>query len=167
MGKHALTIYILAASNLLPIILQGFYWSDPRNNIVCFIWPDHRVNCSFLVWWWSWWCLTLFSWMAAGSDWSWEGLKEQQADGFHSPHFVLMKLSSPGHEQLSVRPLINTRERDWIDRRFSGSTNCSRSISSVCWTVLETALFEWYYPFPAFNSIKSLSWSKPPRTLLQ
>ncbi|KAK4790479.1 hypothetical protein SAY86_017783 [Trapa natans] len=37
MGKHALTIYVLAASNLLPIILQGFYWRYPGNNILSLI----------------------------------------------------------------------------------------------------------------------------------
>ncbi|XP_031402471.1 heparan-alpha-glucosaminide N-acetyltransferase-like isoform X1 [Punica granatum] len=37
MGKHALTIYVLAASNLLPIILQGFYWDNPRNNVLSLI----------------------------------------------------------------------------------------------------------------------------------
>ncbi|KAF5200804.1 heparan-alpha-glucosaminide N-acetyltransferase [Thalictrum thalictroides] len=33
MGKHSLMIYILAACNLLPIFLQGFYWKNPENNI--------------------------------------------------------------------------------------------------------------------------------------
>ncbi|KAI4343467.1 hypothetical protein L6164_010811 [Bauhinia variegata] len=33
MGMHALMIYILAASNVLPVILQGFYWGQPQNNI--------------------------------------------------------------------------------------------------------------------------------------
>ncbi|KAI4336454.1 hypothetical protein L6164_014979 [Bauhinia variegata] len=33
MGRHALMIYILAACNILPIILQGFYWGQPQNNI--------------------------------------------------------------------------------------------------------------------------------------
>ncbi|OIW12823.1 hypothetical protein TanjilG_24756 [Lupinus angustifolius] len=35
-GRHALMIYILAACNILPIILQGFYSGKPRNNIVIF-----------------------------------------------------------------------------------------------------------------------------------
>ncbi|XP_043707844.1 heparan-alpha-glucosaminide N-acetyltransferase-like [Telopea speciosissima] len=34
MGMHALMIYILVACNLLPVVLQGFYWRDPRNNIL-------------------------------------------------------------------------------------------------------------------------------------
>ncbi|KAJ7979699.1 Heparan-alpha-glucosaminide N-acetyltransferase [Quillaja saponaria] len=34
MGKHALMIYILAACNIVPIILQGFYWRHPQNNIL-------------------------------------------------------------------------------------------------------------------------------------
>ncbi|KAK7270018.1 hypothetical protein RIF29_22867 [Crotalaria pallida] len=33
-GMHALMIYILAACNILPIILQGFYVGNPRNNIL-------------------------------------------------------------------------------------------------------------------------------------
>ncbi|XP_042496308.1 heparan-alpha-glucosaminide N-acetyltransferase [Macadamia integrifolia] len=33
-GMHALMIYILVACNLLPFVLQGFYWRDPRNNIL-------------------------------------------------------------------------------------------------------------------------------------
>lgn len=34
MGMHALMIYILAACNLLPFFLQGFYWKKPENNIL-------------------------------------------------------------------------------------------------------------------------------------
>ena len=34
MGMHALMIYILAACNVFPIFLQGFYWGSPHNNIV-------------------------------------------------------------------------------------------------------------------------------------
>ncbi|RZC75548.1 hypothetical protein C5167_051040 [Papaver somniferum] len=34
MGKHALVIYILAACNVLPILLQGFYWKEPENNFL-------------------------------------------------------------------------------------------------------------------------------------
>ncbi|PIA42570.1 hypothetical protein AQUCO_02000190v1 [Aquilegia coerulea] len=34
MGKHSLMIYILAACNLLPMFLQGFYWKKPENNIL-------------------------------------------------------------------------------------------------------------------------------------
>ncbi|TKY64765.1 Heparan-alpha-glucosaminide N-acetyltransferase [Spatholobus suberectus] len=34
MGMHALMIYILAACNVFPIFLQGFYWGNPHNNIV-------------------------------------------------------------------------------------------------------------------------------------
>ncbi|KAJ0103174.1 hypothetical protein Patl1_05604 [Pistacia atlantica] len=34
MGLHALLIYILIACNLLPVILQGFYWKRPENNIL-------------------------------------------------------------------------------------------------------------------------------------
>ncbi|PPD84975.1 hypothetical protein GOBAR_DD18084 [Gossypium barbadense] len=34
MGKHALVIYILAACNLIPIVIQGFYWKQPPNNIL-------------------------------------------------------------------------------------------------------------------------------------
>ncbi|RZC81123.1 hypothetical protein C5167_043700 [Papaver somniferum] len=34
MGKHALVIYILAACNVFPILLQGFYWKEPENNFL-------------------------------------------------------------------------------------------------------------------------------------
>ncbi|KAF9619569.1 hypothetical protein IFM89_007396 [Coptis chinensis] len=37
MGKHALMIYILAACNLLPLFLHGFYWKRPENNILTLI----------------------------------------------------------------------------------------------------------------------------------
>ncbi|XP_022858642.1 uncharacterized protein LOC111379494 [Olea europaea var. sylvestris] len=34
MGKHALMIFILVACNVVPLILQGFYWGQPHNNIL-------------------------------------------------------------------------------------------------------------------------------------
>lgn len=34
MGLHALMIYILFACNILPVLLQGFYWRQPQNNIL-------------------------------------------------------------------------------------------------------------------------------------
>ncbi|KAJ4840145.1 hypothetical protein Tsubulata_000220 [Turnera subulata] len=34
MGMHALMIFILAACNIIPIVLQGFYWKKPQNNIL-------------------------------------------------------------------------------------------------------------------------------------
>ncbi|KAG6651451.1 heparan-alpha-glucosaminide N-acetyltransferase-like [Carya illinoinensis] len=34
MGMHALIIFIFAACNVLPIVLQGFYWRMPQNNIL-------------------------------------------------------------------------------------------------------------------------------------
>ncbi|XP_022885254.1 uncharacterized protein LOC111401637 isoform X3 [Olea europaea var. sylvestris] len=34
MGKHALMIFILVACNIVPLILQGFYWSQPHNNML-------------------------------------------------------------------------------------------------------------------------------------
>ncbi|XVF58901.1 hypothetical protein PTKIN_Ptkin07bG0103300 [Pterospermum kingtungense] len=37
MGKHALIIYILVACNIVPIIIQGFYWKHPQNNILSLI----------------------------------------------------------------------------------------------------------------------------------
>lgn len=39
---HALVIYILAACNVLPVVLQGFYWGQPQNNIV-------RIISNYLV----------------------------------------------------------------------------------------------------------------------
>ncbi|KAG6597723.1 Heparan-alpha-glucosaminide N-acetyltransferase, partial [Cucurbita argyrosperma subsp. sororia] len=34
MGKHALVIYILAACNVLPVVIQGFYWGQPQNSML-------------------------------------------------------------------------------------------------------------------------------------
>ncbi|CAI8591698.1 unnamed protein product [Vicia faba] len=34
MGMHALMIYVLAACNIFPIFIQGFYWGSPHNNIL-------------------------------------------------------------------------------------------------------------------------------------
>ncbi|XP_056176008.1 uncharacterized protein LOC130140502 [Syzygium oleosum] len=36
-GKNAMTIYVLAATNVLPVFLQGFYWRRPENNILSLI----------------------------------------------------------------------------------------------------------------------------------
>ncbi|GAV69006.1 DUF1624 domain-containing protein [Cephalotus follicularis] len=37
MGKHSLCIFIVIASNLAVIAIQGFYWTDPENNIILWI----------------------------------------------------------------------------------------------------------------------------------
>ncbi|CAL5190985.1 unnamed protein product [Lathyrus oleraceus] len=34
MGMHALMIYVLAACNIFPIFIQGFYWGNPHNNLL-------------------------------------------------------------------------------------------------------------------------------------
>ncbi|CAL9765928.1 unnamed protein product [Musa acuminata subsp. burmannicoides] len=34
MGMNALIVYILAASELFPAFIQGFYWRSPQNNLV-------------------------------------------------------------------------------------------------------------------------------------
>ncbi|KAK9133074.1 hypothetical protein Scep_012602 [Stephania cephalantha] len=34
MGRHSLMLYILAACNILPMFLHGFYWKKPENNIL-------------------------------------------------------------------------------------------------------------------------------------
>ncbi|KAL0928145.1 hypothetical protein M5K25_000012 [Dendrobium thyrsiflorum] len=34
MGRHSLSIFILVPSNVAIIVLQGFYWRNPKNNIV-------------------------------------------------------------------------------------------------------------------------------------
>jgi heparan-alpha-glucosaminide N-acetyltransferase len=36
MGMHALMIYVLIACNVLPIFIHGFYWKEPKNNLVSF-----------------------------------------------------------------------------------------------------------------------------------
>uniref|UniRef100_A0A0D9XSS8 Heparan-alpha-glucosaminide N-acetyltransferase catalytic domain-containing protein n=1 Tax=Leersia perrieri TaxID=77586 RepID=A0A0D9XSS8_9ORYZ len=33
-GKHALMIFVLVACNIVPVLVQGFYWKEPRNNLV-------------------------------------------------------------------------------------------------------------------------------------
>lgn len=37
MGTNALLIYILVSCNILPVLLQGFYWRRPENNILTMI----------------------------------------------------------------------------------------------------------------------------------
>lgn len=37
MGQHSLSIYILVASNIAIIVIQGFYWRTSQNNIVHWI----------------------------------------------------------------------------------------------------------------------------------
>ncbi|KAL6650669.1 hypothetical protein ACP70R_009594 [Stipagrostis hirtigluma subsp. patula] len=37
MGTHALMIYVLIACNILPIFIHGFYWREPKNNLLKFI----------------------------------------------------------------------------------------------------------------------------------
>ena len=53
MGKHALVIYVLAACNVLPVVLQGFYSGQPQNNIVSLLplmkWTDTIVS-TLLEW---------------------------------------------------------------------------------------------------------------------
>jgi hypothetical protein len=34
LGKHALMIYVLVACNILPMFIHGFYWKEPKNNLV-------------------------------------------------------------------------------------------------------------------------------------
>ncbi|KAJ1275762.1 hypothetical protein BS78_05G161300 [Paspalum vaginatum] len=36
-GKHALIVFVLVACNIAPILLHGFYWREPRNNLLKFI----------------------------------------------------------------------------------------------------------------------------------
>ncbi|KAG2558079.1 hypothetical protein PVAP13_8NG131401 [Panicum virgatum] len=35
-GKHALMIFVLVACNIAPILLHGFYWREPQNNLLKF-----------------------------------------------------------------------------------------------------------------------------------
>lgn len=37
MGKHAMMIYILAACNIVPILIGGFYWKEPKNNLLSLV----------------------------------------------------------------------------------------------------------------------------------
>ncbi|KAL6842921.1 hypothetical protein ACP4OV_027234 [Aristida adscensionis] len=36
-GKHALIIFVLVACNIVPILVHGFYWREPDNNLLKFI----------------------------------------------------------------------------------------------------------------------------------
>ncbi|CAO2141942.1 unnamed protein product, partial [Urochloa humidicola] len=33
-GKHALMIFVLVPCNVAPILVHGFYWREPQNNLV-------------------------------------------------------------------------------------------------------------------------------------
>ncbi|KAJ3685758.1 hypothetical protein LUZ61_014922 [Rhynchospora tenuis] len=46
MGRHSLSIFILIPSNIAIIIIQGFYWKQPKNNIVSFF---HFPYCTFIL----------------------------------------------------------------------------------------------------------------------
>lgn len=37
LGKHALMIYVLVACNILPMFIHGFYWKEPKNNLLKFV----------------------------------------------------------------------------------------------------------------------------------
>lgn len=37
LGKHALMIYVLVACNVLPMFIHGFYWKEPKNNLLKYI----------------------------------------------------------------------------------------------------------------------------------
>jgi hypothetical protein len=59
MGRHSLSIFVLIPSNVAIIIIQGFYWKQPNNNIVSLllftlfylqndfilVYHDHLLNC--------------------------------------------------------------------------------------------------------------------------
>ncbi|EES09884.1 hypothetical protein BDA96_05G156400 [Sorghum bicolor] len=36
-GKHALMFFVLVACNIAPILIHGFYWREPQNNLLKFI----------------------------------------------------------------------------------------------------------------------------------
>jgi len=37
MGMNALVVYALAACDIFPAAIQGFYWHSPENNLVMFV----------------------------------------------------------------------------------------------------------------------------------
>ncbi|KAL6003638.1 hypothetical protein ACLOJK_023871 [Asimina triloba] len=47
MGMNALMIYVLAACNIVPVVLQGFYWRKPQNNIVSTLKPQADAYVGF------------------------------------------------------------------------------------------------------------------------
>lgn len=54
MGMNALIIYALAACDLFPAALQGFYWRSPENNLVFLFHLSYFlfVDLFFLFWVW-------------------------------------------------------------------------------------------------------------------
>ncbi|URE12285.1 hypothetical protein MUK42_24690 [Musa troglodytarum] len=34
LGMHALVVYLLIGCNILPVLIQGFYWREPQNNLL-------------------------------------------------------------------------------------------------------------------------------------
>ncbi|XP_062198254.1 uncharacterized protein LOC133900971 isoform X2 [Phragmites australis] len=36
-GKHALMIFVLVACNIVPMLVHGFYWREPHNNLLRFV----------------------------------------------------------------------------------------------------------------------------------
>jgi len=53
MGMNALIIYALAACDLFPAAIQGFYWGSPENNLVrvCFLFGCQPCSVLFLLHW--------------------------------------------------------------------------------------------------------------------
>jgi len=51
MGMNALIIYALAACDLFPAAIQGFYWGSPENNLVrlCFLFGCQPCSVLFLL----------------------------------------------------------------------------------------------------------------------
>ncbi|RRT58649.1 hypothetical protein B296_00010729 [Ensete ventricosum] len=48
LGMHALMIYILIGCNVLPVLIQGFYWREPQNNLVSHLLPvNSSLHASF------------------------------------------------------------------------------------------------------------------------
>jgi hypothetical protein len=41
MGMNALIVYVLAACELFPTLIQGFYWRSPENNLVNILYFCH------------------------------------------------------------------------------------------------------------------------------
>ena len=46
MGMNALIVYVLAACELFPTLIQGFYWRSPENNLVNVSCVAKSVICS-------------------------------------------------------------------------------------------------------------------------
>jgi hypothetical protein len=49
MGMNALIVYALAACDIFPAVIQGFYWRSPENNLVNVYFPKVLYIYPFFI----------------------------------------------------------------------------------------------------------------------